>query len=130
MEIRINNILNIVNEDPEDLYVAKHDIEKTLKAKDDTYQRKTLGEFIQTLELDGRYMYLYNGEALCFSYKYDRLFVTSENQELIDHFLNDVAKIKYDTSNLKKISIEDIIYHGYDDSHYFMINKEIYEIPE
>lgn len=76
----IQNIVNLSNEDPEEIYVTKWTIENKLKEKDPSYTKKTLAKFISDLHL-GRFIFVHNGSSLPFSIYEGYVFVASESSD-------------------------------------------------
>lgn len=123
------DILNVVTDDPEDLYVFKHEVELKLKEEDETYQRKTLGGFIQDIGLNGEYIFVTESDSIVFTIKYGKMFVTSSDDESLDLFIETLNNLQGDLSKLKKISNTDVITEGFEfPKIYFLINKEIYTL--
>lgn len=129
LHITKEDILNVVTDDPEDLYVFKHEVELKLKEEDDTYQRKTLGQFIQDIGLNGEYIFVTPNDSIVFVMKYDKMFVTSSDNDSLDLFIETLNNLQGDLSSLKKISNVDAITEGFEmPTTYFLINKEIYSL--
>lgn len=129
LHITKEDILNVVTDDPEDLYVFKHKVELKLKEEDDTYQRKTLGQFIQDIGLNGEYIFVTPTDSIVFTMKYDKMFVTSSDNDSLDLFIETLNNLQGDLSSLKKISNVDAITEGFEmPTTYFLINKEIYSL--
>lgn len=129
LHITKEDILNVVTNDPEDLYVFKHEVELKLKEEDDTYQRKTLGQFIQDIGLNGEYIFVTPNDSIIFVMKYDKMFVTSSDNDSLDLFIETLNNLQGDLSSLKKISNVDAITEGFEmPTTYFLINKEIYSL--
>ena len=129
LHITKEDILNVVTDDPEDLYVFKHEVELKLKEEDDTYQRKTLGQFIQDIGLNGEYIFVTPNDSIVFVMKYDKMFVTSSDNDSLDLFIETLNNLQGDLSSLKKISNADAITEGFEmPTTYFLINKEIYSL--
>lgn len=129
LHITKEDILNVVTDDPEDLYVFKHEIELKLKEEDNTYQRKTLGQFIQDIGLNGEYIFVTPTDSIVFTMKYDKMFVTSSDNDSLDLFIETLNNLQGDLSSLKKISNVDAITEGFEmPTTYFLINKEIYSL--
>lgn len=121
------DVLNVVTDDPEDLYVFKHEIELKLKEKDSSYKRKSLGQFIQDIGLTGQYIFVTPSDSIVFTVKYGKMFVTSSDNNSLELFVNTINDLKGDLSKLKKVSNTNIIIEGFElPSSYFLINKEIY----
>ncbi len=121
------DVLNVVTDDPEDLYVFKHDVELKLKEKDNSYKRRSLGQFIQDIGLTGQYIFVTPFDSIVFTVKYGKMFVTSSDNDSLELFVNTINDLKGDLSKLKKVSNTDIIIEGFElPSSYFLINKEIY----
>ena len=76
----IQNIVNLSNEDPEEIYVTKWTIENKLKEKDPSYTKKTLAKFINDLHL-GRFIFVHNGSSLPFSIYEGYVFVATESND-------------------------------------------------
>jgi hypothetical protein len=129
LHITKEDILNVVTDDPEDLYVFKHEVELKLKEEDNTYQRKTLGQFIQDIGLNGEYIFVTSSDSIVFTMKYDKMFVTSSDNDSLDLFIETLNSLQGDLSSLKKISNVDAITEGFEmPATYFLINKEIYSL--
>lgn len=129
LHITKEDILNVVTDDPEDLYVFKHEVELKLKEEDNTYQRKTLGQFIQDIGLNGEYIFVTPTDSIVFTMKYDKMFVTSSDNDSLDLFIETLNNLQGDLSSLKKISNVDAITEGFEmPTTYFLINKEIYSL--
>lgn len=129
LHITKEDILNVVTDDPEDLYVFKHEVELKLKEEDNTYQRKTLGQFIQDIGLNGEYIFVTPTDSIVFTIKYDKMFVTSSDNDSLDLFIETLNNLQGDLSSLKKISNVDAITEGFEiPTTYFLINKEIYSL--
>lgn len=129
LHITKEDILNVVTDDPEDLYVFKHEVELKLKEEDNMYQRKTLGQFIQDIGLNGEYIFVTPNDSIVFTMKYDKMFVTSSDSDSLDLFIETLNNLQGDLSSLKKISNVDAITEGFEmPTTYFLINKEIYSL--
>jgi hypothetical protein len=129
LHITKEDILNVVTDDPEDLYVFKHEVELKLKEEDNAYQRKTLGQFIQDIGLNGEYIFVTPNDSIVFTIKYDKMFVTSSDNDSLDLFIETLNNLQGDLSSLKKISNVDAITEGFEmPTTYFLINKEIYAL--
>lgn len=120
----LQNIVNLSSEDPENIYVAKWNIENKLKEKDTSYTKKNLSRFITDLNL-GNFIFVYNGSSIPFAMYEGYLFVASdleigitklkESLEILDYDLNNLHI--YDNMNLMK----DISYGPT----YFIINSKV-----
>ena len=116
----IQNIINLSNEDPEEIYVTKWNIENKLKEKDPSYTKKTLAKFISDLHL-GRFIFVHNGSSLPFSIYEGYMFVASESSDF-SYFINSLSKLDYDLNNLQKYDYMKLLDSTPYDSDYFLIN--------
>lgn len=116
----IQNIVNLSNEDPEEIYVTKWTIENKLKEKDPSYTKKTLAKFINDLHL-GRFIFVHNGSSLPFSIYGGYVFVATESNDF-SHFINSLSKLDYDLNNLKKYDYMKLFDSTPYDSDYFLID--------
>lgn len=116
----IQNIVNLSNEDPEEIYVTKWTIENKLKEKDPSYTKKTLAKFINDLHL-GRFIFVHNGSSLPFSIYGGYVFVATESNDF-SYFINSLSKLDYDLNNLKKYNYMKLFDSTPYDSDYFLID--------
>ena len=116
----IQNIVNLSNEDPEEIYVTKWTIENKLKEKDPSYTKKTLAKFINDLHL-GRFIFVHNGSSLPFSIYGGYVFVATELNDF-SYFINSLSKLDYDLNNLKKYDYMKLFDSTPYDSDYFLID--------
>lgn len=116
----IQNIVNLSNEDPEEIYVAKWTIENKLKEKDPSYTKKTLAKFINDLHL-GRFIFVHNGSSLPFSIYGGYVFVATESNDF-SYFINSLSKLDYDLNNLKKYDYMKLFDSTPYDGDYFLID--------
>lgn len=116
----IQNIVNLSNEDPEEIYVTKWTIENKLKEKDPSYTKKTLAKFINDLHL-GRFIFVHNGSSLPFSIYGGYVFVAAESNDF-SYFINSLSKLDYDLNNLKKYDYMKLFDSTPYDSDYFLID--------
>lgn len=116
----IQNIVNLSNEDPEEIYVTKWTIENKLKEKDPSYTKKTLAKFINDLHL-GRFIFVHNGSSLPFSIYEGYVFVATESNDF-SYFINSLSKLDYDLNNLKKYDYMKLFDSTHYDSDYFLID--------
>lgn len=116
----IQNIVNLSNEDPEEIYVTKWTIENKLKEKDPSYTKKTLAKFISDLHL-GRFIFVHNGSSLPFSIYEGYMFVTSESSDF-SYFINSLSKLNYDLNNLQKYDYMKLLDSTPYNSVYFLID--------
>lgn len=116
----IQNIVNLSNEDPEEIYVTKWTIENKLKEKDPSYTKKTLAKFINDLHL-GRFIFVHNGSSLPFSIYGGYVFVATESNDF-SYFINSLSKLDYDLNNLKKYDYMKLFDSTPYDSGYFLID--------
>lgn len=116
----IQNIVNLSNEDPEEIYVTKWTIENKLKEKDPSYTKKTLAKFISDLNL-GRFIFVHNGSSLPFSIYEGYVFVASESFDF-SYFIDSLSKLDYDLNNLEKYDYMKLLDSTPYDSDYFLID--------
>ena len=116
----IQNIVNLSNEDPEEIYVTKWTIENKLKEKNPSYTKKTLAKFINDLHL-GRFIFVHNGSSLPFSIYEGYVFVATESNDF-SYFINSLSKLDYDLNNLKKYDYMKLFDSTPYDSDYFLID--------
>lgn len=116
----IQNIVNLSNEDPEEIYVTKWNIENKLKEKDPSYTKKTLAKFISDLHL-GRFIFVHNGSSLPFSIYEGYVFVATESNDFT-YFINSLSKLDYDMNNLQKYDYIKLLDSIPYDSDYFLID--------
>lgn len=116
----IQNIVNLSNEDPEEIYVTKWNIENKLKEKDPSYTKKTLAKFISDLHL-GRFIFVHNGSSLPFSIYEGYVFVATESTDFT-YFINSLSKLDYDLNNLQKYDYMKLLDSTPYDSDYFLID--------
>lgn len=116
----IQNIVNLSNEDPEEIYVTKWVIENKLKEKDPSYTKKTLAKFISDLNL-GRFIFVHNGSSLPFSIYEGYVFVASESSDF-SYFTDSLSKLDYDLNNLEKYDYMKLLDSTPYDSDYFLID--------
>lgn len=117
----IQNIVNLSNEDPEEIYVTKWNIENKLKEKDPSYTKKTLAKFISDLQL-GRFIFVHNGSSLPFSIYEGYMFVASESSDF-SYFIKSLEKLDYDLNNLEKYDYMKLLDSTPYDSDYFLIDS-------
>lgn len=117
----IQNIVNLSNEDPEEIYVTKWNIENKLKEKDPSYTKKTLAKFISDLQL-GRFIFVHNGSSLPFSVYESYMFVASESSDF-SYFIKSLEKLDYDLNNLEKYDYMKLLDSTPYDSDYFLIDS-------
>ena len=92
----VQNIVNLSNEDPEEIYVTKWNIENKLKEKDPSYTKKTLAKFISDLHF-GNFIFVHNGSSLPFSIYEGYMFVATETESNdLSYFIDFLSKIDYD----------------------------------
>ena len=116
----IQNIVNLSNEDPEEIYVTKWIIENKLKEKDPSYTKKTLAKFISDLHL-GRFIFVHNGSSLPFSIYEGYVFVASGSSDF-SYFIDSLSKLDYDLNNLEKYDYMKLLDSTPYDSDYFLID--------
>lgn len=114
------NIVNLSNEDPEEIYVTKWNIENKLKEKDPSYTKKTLAKFISDLHL-GRFIFVHNGSSLPFSIYEGYMFVAIESNDF-SYFINSLSKLDYDLNNLQKYDYMKLLDSTPYNSDYFLID--------
>lgn len=114
------NIVNLSNEDPEEIYVTKWNIENKLKEKDPSYTKKTLAKFINDLHL-GKFIFVHNRSSLPFSIYEGYMFVASELSDF-SYFINSLSKLDYDLNNLEKYDYMKLLDSTPYDSDYFLID--------
>lgn len=117
----IQNIVNLSNEDPEEIYVTKWNIENKLKEKDPSYTKKTLAKFISDLHL-GRFIFVHNGSSLPFSVYEGYMFVASESSDF-SYFIKSLEKLDYDLNNLEKYDYMKLLDSTPYDNDYFLIDS-------
>ena len=117
----IQNIVNLSNEDPEEIYVTKWNIENKLKGKDPSYTKKTLAKFISDLHL-GKFIFVHNGSSLPFSIYEGYMFVASESSDF-SYFIKSLEKLDYDLNNLEKYDYMKLLDSTPYDSDYFLIDS-------
>lgn len=117
----IQNIVNLSDEDPEEIYVTKWNIENKLKEKDPSYTKKTLAKFISDLQL-GRFIFVHNGSSLPFSVYNGYMFVASESSDF-SYFIKSLEKLDYDLNNLEKYDYMKLLDSTPYDSDYFLIDS-------
>ena len=118
----VQNIVNLSNEDPEEIYVTKWNIENKLKEKDPSYTKKTLAKFISDLHF-GKFIFVHNGSSLPFSIYEGYMFVATETESNdLSYFIDFLSKIDYDLNILSKYDYLKLLEsHSYDFD-YFLID--------
>ena len=119
----IQNIVNLSNEDPEEIYVTKWTIENKLKEKDPSYTKKTLAKFISDLHL-GRFIFVHNGSSLPFSIYEGYVFVASESSDF-SYFIKSLEKLDYDLNNLEKYDYMKLLDSTPYNRDYFLIDSRL-----
>lgn len=119
----IQNIVNLSNEDPEEIYVTKWNIENKLKEKDPSYTKKTLAKFISDLQL-GRFIFVHNGSSLPFSIYEGYMFVASESSDF-SYFIKSLEKLDYDLNNLEKYDYMKLLDSTPYNHDYFLIDSRL-----
>ena len=118
----VQNIVNLSNEDPEEIYVTKWNIENKLKEKDPSYTKKTLAKFISDLHF-GKFIFVHNGSSLPFSIYEGYMFVATETESNdLSYFIDFLSKIDYDLNILSKYDYLKLLEspsYGFD---YFLID--------
>ena len=117
----IQNIVNLSNEDPEEIYVTKWNIENKFKEKDPSYTKKTLAKFISDLHL-GRFIFVHNGSSLPFSVYEGYMFVASESSDF-SYFIKSLEKLDYDLNNLEKYDYMKLLDSTPYNRDYFLIDS-------
>lgn len=117
----IQNIVNLSNEDPEEIYVTKWNIENKLKEKDPSYTKKTLAKFISDLHL-GKFIFVHNGSSLPFSVYNGYMFVASESSDF-SYFIKSLEKLDYDLNNLEKYDYMKLLDSTPYNRDYFLIDS-------
>lgn len=117
----IQNIVNLSDEDPEEIYVTKWNIENKLKEKDPSYTKKTLAKFISDLQL-GRFIFVHNGSSLPFSIYEGYMFVASESSDF-SYFIKSLEKLDYDLNNLEKYDYMKLLDSTPYNRDYFLIDS-------
>lgn len=117
----IQNIVNLSDEDPEEIYVTKWNIENKLKEKDPSYTKKTLAKFISDLQL-GRFIFVHNGSSLPFFIYEGYMFVASESSDF-SYFIKSLEKLDYDLNNLEKYDYIKLLDSTPYDNDYFLIDS-------
>ena len=119
----IQNIVNLSDEDPEEIYVTKWNIENKLKEKDPSYTKKTLAKFIGDLQL-GRFIFVHNGSSLPFSIYEGYMFVASESSDF-SYFIKSLEKLDYDLNNLEKYDYMKLLDSTPYNRDYFLIDSRL-----
>lgn len=94
-------IIDLSSDDPEDIYVAKWQIENEIKESNPFYTKTTLAKFISNLHL-GNIIFVYDGSSLPFTVFHNRMFVASGIEEGINKLKSFLSSIGYDLSKLSK----------------------------
>lgn len=122
----VQNIVNLSNEDPEEIYVTKWNIENKLKEKDPSYTKKTLAKFISDLHF-GNFIFVHNGSSLPFSIYGGYMFVMSESND-VSYFIDFLSKIDYDLNSLSKYDYLKLLESSPYNMDYLLIN-DVMMIP-
>ena len=118
----VQNIVNLSNEDPEEIYVTKWNIENKLKEKDPSYTKKTLAKFISDLHF-GKFIFVHNGSSLPFSIYEGFMFVATEiESNNLSYFIDFLSKIDYDLNILYKYDYLKLLESPSYDFDYFLID--------
>ena len=118
----VQNIVNLSNEDPEEIYVTKWNIENKLKEKDPSYTKKTLAKFISDLHF-GKFIFVHNGSSLPFSIYEGYMFVATETESNdFSYFIDFLSKIDYDLNILSKYDYLKLLESPSYDFDYFLID--------
>lgn len=118
----VQNIVNLSNEDPEEIYVTKWNIENKLKEKDPSYTKKTLAKFISDLHF-GNFIFVHNGSSLPFSIYESYMFVATEKESNdLSYFIDFLSKIDYDLNSLSKYDYLKLLESPSYDFDYFLID--------
>ena len=118
----VQNIVNLSNEDPEEIYVTKWNIENKLKEKDPSYTKKTLAKFISDLHF-GKFIFVHNGSSLPFSIYEGYMFVATETESNdLSYFIDFLSKIDYDLNILSKYDYLKLLESSSYDFDYFLID--------
>lgn len=118
----VQNIVNLSNEDPEEIYVTKWNIENKLKEKDPSYTKKTLAKFISDLHF-GKFIFVHNGSSLPFSIYKGYMFVATEMESNdLSYFIDFLSKIDYDLNRLSKYDYLKLLESPSYDFDYFLID--------
>ena len=118
----VQNIVNLSNEDPEEIYVTKWTIENKLKEKDPSYTKKTLAKFISDLHF-GNFIFVHNGSSLPFSIYEGYMFVATEAESNdLSYFIDFLSKIDYDLNILSKYDYLKLLESSSYDFDYFLID--------
>lgn len=120
----LSNIVNLSSEDPENIYVAKWNIENKLKEKDSSYTKRNLSRFITDLNL-GNSIFVYDGSSIPFTIYEGYLFVASDLEIGITKLKESLEILKYDLNNLHiydNMNLMKGISYG---STYFIIDSKV-----
>ena len=118
----VQNIVNLSNEDPEEIYVTKWNIENKLKEKDPSYTKKTLAKFISDFHF-GKFIFVHNGSSLPFSIYEGYMFVATETESNdLSYFIDFLSKIDYDLNILSKYDYLKLLESPSYDFDYFLID--------
>lgn len=119
-----SHIINLANEDPEDIYVAKWQIENYIKEINPFYKKKPLAEFIQGLNLQDT-LFVYDNSCIPFSVYYNHLFISAATKELETHLIEALSQIDYDLSRLIEYTMDEILKTTKLPDTYFLIGNKI-----
>lgn len=119
-----NNIIDLSNDDPEEIYVAKWKIENKLREDDPSYTKKTLAKFITDLNL-GKYIFVYDGSSIPFSVYRGYMFISSGIEEGTIKMKQVFSDINYDLSSLKKFDPLSLMSGNTYGPTYFLIDANV-----
>ena len=124
--------VNSIGEYLEDFLFAKVDIEKKLLEEEKIEKRMKLEDFIIYLNLQEK-VYMKGQRSIAFNIlsglNNDYVFYSfldEANEELLNSFKEKLKKIKYNFSNLNKMTNIDLIQEGALDNEIIMINFELF----
>ena len=132
MGLFLSNI-NKINEDIESFVIAKNKIEKYLIDNHEIKNKMTVQEFLNYIDFNTAIVYIDSSSKIqktsCIkTYNLDKdmvILYTSEDDN-IDNVLEDLKKINYDISKLKKYSQLEFLNNPI--QKYFLIGSDIYII--
>lgn len=121
-------LINLQN-DPEELFFVKREIEKYLIEQEIIKEKMDLSIFVQWLNMHNS-IYMYNENVIPFSVVdvgIDRyIFHVEENQEYINETIKALEYINYDFSQLIEKDLTEIYNGELINKNYFLINGKYY----
>lgn len=126
--------LNIAFTDPEMIYVTKHNLESDRIKRDDTYQRKSLSDFITDCNIVNIYVNE-SYESIPFGIKQETsddlwVFYASDDEKMVSELMDVLSTINYEISRLYKVPLESLYTGKLEGKKHFILNNKNYSLEK